>query len=96
LLDPACDLDRSIIARERRDWVKRALCALPAEQREILERFYVLEQTSEQICREMELTETQFRLLKWRAKAQFGALAKKRLQGQALQRWRAERSLAIG
>jgi len=86
LLDPACDLDRAIIARERRDWVKRALCALPPEHREILERFYVLEQTSEQICREMELTETQFRLLKWRAKAQFGALAKKRLQGQALQR----------
>ena len=86
LLDPACDLDRAIIARERRDWVKRALCALPPEHREILERFYVLEQTSEQICREMELTETQFRLLKWRANAQFGALAKKRLQGQALRR----------
>jgi RNA polymerase sigma-70 factor, ECF subfamily len=86
LLDPACDLDGAIIAREKRDWVKRALRALPPEQREILERFYVFEQTSEQICREMELTETQFRLLKWRAKAQFGALAKKRLQGQALKR----------
>jgi RNA polymerase sigma factor (sigma-70 family) len=86
LLDPACDLDRAIIAREKRDWVKRALGALAPEQGEILKRFYVLEQTAEQICREMGLTETQFRLLKWRAKAQFGAMAKKRLQGQALKR----------
>ncbi|HLH43445.1 MAG TPA: RNA polymerase sigma factor [Bryobacteraceae bacterium] len=86
LLDPACDLDRVVIAREKRDWAKRALCALPPEQGEVLERFYVLEQSAEQICREMGLTETQFRLLKWRAKAQFGAIAKKRLQGQALKR----------
>ena len=86
LFDPACDPDRAIIAREKRDWVKRALRALAPQQGEILKRFYVLEQTAEQICSEMELTETQFRLLKWRAKAQFGAMAKKRLQGQALKR----------
>jgi hypothetical protein len=36
-------------------------------------------QRSAQICFEMELTETQFRLLKSRAKARFGMLGKRRL-----------------
>ncbi|HEY7335656.1 MAG TPA: sigma-70 family RNA polymerase sigma factor [Bryobacteraceae bacterium] len=86
VLDPACDLDNAMIAREKRDWVKRALRALPVEQREILERFYVQEQTQAQICVDMGLTETQFRLLKWRAKAQFGSVARKRIQGETLKR----------
>jgi RNA polymerase sigma-70 factor, ECF subfamily len=84
LSDPAPDLDSLILRREKRDWVKRALHALSGPQREILVRFYVWEQTPEQICAEMTLTPTQFRLLKWRAKAEFGALARKRLQAQEL------------
>ena len=42
------------------------------------------EESQDQICREMELTETQFRLLKSRAKARFGELGKKKLQQKAL------------
>jgi RNA polymerase sigma-70 factor, ECF subfamily len=52
--------------------------------REILTRFYLYEQSQEQICEEMELSETQFRLLKSRAKARFGEIGKKKLQQKAL------------
>jgi hypothetical protein len=42
------------------------------------------EQTQEQICEDMDLSETQFRLLKSRAKARFGDLGRKKLQQRAL------------
>ena len=35
--------------------------------------------TPEEICRDLELTETQFRLIKSRAKARFGEMGKRRL-----------------
>jgi len=47
--------------------------------REILTRFYLQEQTQEEICAEMNLSDTQFRLLKSRAKARFGELGRKKL-----------------
>lgn len=84
LSDPAPGLDSAILRREERASVKCALRALSGPQREILVRFYVWEQTPGQICAEMTLTPTQFRLLKWRAKAEFGTLARKRLQAQEL------------
>jgi RNA polymerase sigma-70 factor, ECF subfamily len=84
LSDPAPDLDSAILRRQKRVWVKRALRALSGPQREILVRFYVWEQTPEEICAEMTLTPTQFRLLKCRAKAELGALARKHLQAQEL------------
>jgi DNA-directed RNA polymerase specialized sigma24 family protein len=91
LSDPGPDLDSAILRREKRACVKRALGALSGPQREILVRFYVWEQTPGQICATMALTPTQFRLLKWRAKAEFGALARKRLQTQEL-KWLATRA----
>ena len=42
-------------------------------------RSKLLEQTQEEICAEMNLSETQFRLLKSRAKARFGELGRKKL-----------------
>jgi hypothetical protein len=42
------------------------------------------EQPQEQICREMDLTETQFRLLKSRAKAKFGEIGKKKLAASGI------------
>lgn len=57
---------------------------LNAHSREILTRFYLHEQSQEEICSEMALTETQFRLLKSRAKARFGELGKKKLAHKAL------------
>jgi DNA-directed RNA polymerase specialized sigma subunit len=60
------------------------LAELSERDREILTRFYVDEQGQEQICSEMALTETQFRLLKSRAKARFGELGKKKLVNKSL------------
>lgn len=47
--------------------------------REILTRFYLLEQTQEQICAEMDLNDTQFRLLKSRAKQRFSDEGRRRM-----------------
>jgi RNA polymerase sigma-70 factor (ECF subfamily) len=47
--------------------------------REILTRFYLLEQSQEQICSEMGLNDTQFRLLKSRAKQRFSDEGRRRM-----------------
>lgn len=59
--------------KQRIDLMKSVLAQMPERQREILVRFYHDGQTPEQICREMSLTDTQFRLAKSRAKAIFGS-----------------------
>jgi RNA polymerase sigma-70 factor (ECF subfamily) len=53
--------------REQLDRARKVLRTLGARDREILERFYFKEQAPTQICSEMKLTETQFRLFKSRA-----------------------------
>jgi len=60
------------------------LAKLSERDREILTRFYLHEQTQEQVCEDMGLSETQFRLLKSRAKARFGELGKRKLQQRPL------------
>lgn len=75
------DPERTAAGKERARIMQEALLAVAPRDREILTRFYIHEQTQEQICREMELTENQFRLIKSRAKARFGELGKKRLSG---------------
>ena len=52
---------------------------LSEREREILSRFYMQEQTQQQICLEMGLTHTQYRLLKWRSKAHFEELSRKQI-----------------
>ncbi len=66
-----CDVtpEHLLAEKERLATARAALARMPHRQREILTRFYILEQTKEQVCREMGLTETQFRLLKSRTKA---------------------------
>jgi DNA-directed RNA polymerase specialized sigma24 family protein len=61
----------------------RVLNAVPKRDREVLVRFYLKEEDPDIICREMELTETQFRLIKSRAKARFGELGRTRLANRA-------------
>ena len=70
--------DRAI-ARQKLEIMREVLQSISSRDREILTRFYLNEQSQEQICSEMQLTETQFRLLKSRAKARFGELGKKKL-----------------
>ncbi|HEV2445852.1 MAG TPA: sigma-70 family RNA polymerase sigma factor [Candidatus Sulfopaludibacter sp.] len=68
----------TVIERQNTEVAMRVLQSIPARDREVLIRFYLKEQRPEQICREMELTETQFRLIKSRAKARFGELGRRR------------------
>ncbi len=64
--------------REQVEIMKRLLEELKPKFREVLTRYYVFGETEEHVSREMDLTPTQFRLLKWRAKARFEELVKKR------------------
>ena len=67
------------IGRQEEEIAISVLKGISRRDREILTRFYLHEQTQEQICKEMRLTETQFRLLKSRAKARFGEMGKRKL-----------------
>jgi RNA polymerase sigma-70 factor (ECF subfamily) len=84
-IDPALNLtdrgispERRVVEKETQEVAMRVLRSLPARDREVLVRFYLKEQSADQICREMELTDTQFRLIKSRAKARYGELGKRR------------------
>lgn len=67
------------IERQEGEIMETVLRSISGRDREILTRFYLLEQPQEQICAEMHLSETQFRLLKSRAKSRFGELGRKRV-----------------
>ncbi len=82
--DPGGNPEESAIFQQRAQLLKRVLDELCDRDREILTRFYLFEQSQDQICSEMALTETQFRLLKSRAKARFGELGKKKLAHRSL------------
>lgn len=71
--------EQEAILRQKTALMKSVLESLNQRDRDILVRFYLMEQPQDQICREMSLTETQFRLLKSRAKAKFGEIGKKKL-----------------
>lgn len=83
--------EQNVAFRQKIEIMKSILRALGERDREILTRFYIYEQTQEQICEELDLTETQFRLLKSRAKARFGVLGRRKLQRSNLVNlfWRA-------
>jgi RNA polymerase sigma-70 factor (ECF subfamily) len=73
------DPENSIMDREQEQLAYRVLKGISRRDREILVRFYLREEPQEVICQKMNLTETQFRLLKSRAKARFGEMGKRRL-----------------
>jgi RNA polymerase sigma-70 factor (ECF subfamily) len=79
LADPEGNPEQRAIFSQRSELINRVLGELSDRDREILTRFYLMEQSQDQICSEMGLSETQFRLLKSRAKARFGELGRKKL-----------------
>ncbi len=79
LPDRRRDPESQAMGREEEQIAVSVLKGISRRDREILTRFYLHEQSQEQICKEMRLTETQFRLLKSRAKARFGELGKRKL-----------------
>ena len=85
VIDPHGNPEEAAMFRQRNELIRRVLGELSDRDREILTRFYLHEESQEEICSEMSLTETQFRLLKSRAKARFGELGKKKLVQKSLQ-----------
>jgi RNA polymerase sigma-70 factor (ECF subfamily) len=81
--DPKDDPYKMIADAEQRALLNRALGLLHPRQREVLRRFYIHEESKEEICASMNLTETQFRLLKSRAKARFGEVGRDTLRRRA-------------
>jgi len=78
LSGPEPDPEHLAIQQQNQDLAMRVLKSLHKRDREVLIRFYLDEQTPEQICREMDLTPTQFRLIKTRAKARYTELGQRR------------------
>ena len=81
--DRRVNLEHNIYRQQKMRIVREVLHAMPKRDRDVLERFYVEEQSKEQICREMDLTPTQFRLLKSKAKSTFAKLGRRRLNNHA-------------
>jgi RNA polymerase sigma-70 factor (ECF subfamily) len=71
--------EQTAIQQENQQIARRVLRSIAPRDREILIRFYIWEQSADKICVEMGLTDTQFRLLKSRAKARFGQLGKRKV-----------------
>ncbi len=78
--DSRRDPEQAAAFRQKVKFMRDVLDELGPKDREVLTRFYLEEQSQEDICRDMHLTDTQFRLLKSRAKARFGQLGQRRLQ----------------
>jgi RNA polymerase sigma-70 factor, ECF subfamily len=76
----------STLHEQRTQIMGEILQEISERDREILTRFYIHEQPQEQICEAMGLSETQFRLLKSRAKARFGEIGRRRLASRPLTR----------
>jgi RNA polymerase sigma factor (sigma-70 family) len=78
--------EEQVILSQRAEIMDFVLRSLAPRDREILTRFYLQEQSQEEICAEMNITDTQFRLLKSRAKARFGEMGRRRLARRFLSR----------
>lgn len=88
LSDRRPDPERQAIEHQTTEAALRLLNGICHRDREVLVRFYLKEQSPREICRDLELTETQFRLIKSRAKQRFGELGQRRF----LRRPRVERT----
>ena len=80
MADERADPEKDAEQRQRVEIMEQVLHTISRRDREILTRFYLYEQSQEQICREMGLNDTQFRLLKSRAKQRFAEIGKRKLE----------------
>jgi DNA-directed RNA polymerase specialized sigma24 family protein len=85
LASPGATPEQAMVSQEQRELVRITLARLAEREAEILSRFYLQEQTEMQIRSEMDLTHTQYRLLKWRSKARFEQLSRKQMASRHLQ-----------
>ncbi|MFN7922495.1 MAG: sigma-70 family RNA polymerase sigma factor [Bryobacteraceae bacterium] len=87
VIDPSVNPEEAAMTEQRALLMEEILMGIEPRDREILTRFYVREQSHNQICEEMGLSETQFRLLKSRAKARFGELGRRKLKKMSFARF---------
>lgn len=66
--------EEQLAKKQRLAIMRDLLRSLTERDREIITRFYLHEQPKHQICLEMDLTDTQFRLAKSRAKQKLGRM----------------------
>jgi DNA-directed RNA polymerase specialized sigma24 family protein len=85
LASPGATPEQQMVSQEQREIVQGTLARLSGREAEILSRFYLQEQTEVQIRSEMDLTHTQYRLLKWRSKARFEQISRKQMASRHLQ-----------
>ena len=79
VVDHQLNPESSAVNRQQEQLAVSVLKGVSRRDREILTRFYLNEESQESICRDMGLTDTQFRLLKSRAKARFGDMGRRKL-----------------
>jgi RNA polymerase sigma factor (sigma-70 family) len=78
--------EENAIRKQNEQIALRVLRSISSRDREILTRFYLLEERPEQICENMELTGNQFRILKSRALQRFIQLGKRQVHRRTLLR----------
>jgi DNA-directed RNA polymerase specialized sigma24 family protein len=81
--DPARDREQDEVRRVNGEAARKVLKGMSSRDREIMMRFYLREESADQICSEMGITEGEFCLLKAQAKARFERLSNKRQRNQA-------------
>jgi RNA polymerase sigma-70 factor, ECF subfamily len=69
--------EERMLREDKRRLVRQLIDELDERDQEVIRRFYLEEQLQDQICREMGLTSTQYRLVKSRAKARLEELGKR-------------------
>jgi RNA polymerase sigma factor (sigma-70 family) len=80
LRDRSASPERAAMEQEFSEATMRVLAGLRRRDREILVRAFIDEESGDEICRAMGLTETQYRLNKSRAKARFLELCRRRFE----------------
>lgn len=78
VVDHHPDPEQQAIEAEKAHLMMLLLREISPRDREVLTRFYMHDQAPARICQDMGLTETQFRLLKSRAKGRFRELVRQR------------------
>jgi len=79
VFDVGLDPEALAIRRQQIEVAARILNALPSRDRQVLVRFYLKREPATKIQEELALSETQFRLIKSRAKQRFAGMVKARM-----------------
>jgi RNA polymerase sigma-70 factor, ECF subfamily len=79
LRDHRATPERRIIERQTFELTLKILKTLSKREQEVILRFYLRDESPDEICGAMGLSETQYRLIKSRAKQRLGELCRRRM-----------------